>query len=512
MSKEFEKHNIPESWIWTNIGELGIVVSGGTPSTRESKFWNGNIPWITPADLSGFKGKYISQGKRNITEMGLEYSSAVLLPKNSLLFSSRAPIGYTVISKNKLATNQGFKNIIPVKSTYIDYLYYYLLSSKQLAESLASGTTFLELSANNFSKIPVPLPPLNEQYRIVNRIEELFSELDKAKESLFKARKLNKENKDILLHNILNGIAKETDSVPKEWKHLKIQDCTELIQYGFTAKSSFKIKGPKYLRITDIQDGKVDLNKVPNCTATEEDITKYALQEGDIVFARSGNTVGKTYMIERHSETVLFASYLIRIRCKLEIIHPRYLFCFFQSMIFWKQIQEGVSGIGQPNFNGTKLGEVMLLVPPYDEQLKIIENIEYNSSISDKLQITIDENINKTEKEYYSLFKKAFDGTLVPQDKNDENASELLERITNEKRLYLEEQKIIQKAKPKKEKLMENTKTIIEVLRERNEPTSAEEVWKNSKYSNNIEKFYAELKKVQDQIIETKKGMLSLKK
>ncbi|MGZ6555182.1 MAG: hypothetical protein ACXVDV_21580, partial [Bacteroidia bacterium] len=241
-------------------------------------------------------------------------------------------------------------------------------------------------------------------------------------------------------------------------------------------------------------------------------ITKYALQEGDIVFARSGNTVGKTYMIERHSETVLFASYLIRIRCKLEIIHPRYLFCFFQSMIFWKQIQEGVSGIGQPNFNGTKLGEVMLLVPPYDEQLKIIENIEYNSSISDKLQITIDENINKTEKEYYSLFKKAFDGTLVPQDKNDENASELLERITNEKRLYLEEQKIIQKAKPKKEKLMENTKTIIEVLRERNEPTSAEEVWKNSKYSNNIEKFYAELKKVQDQIIETKKGMLSLKK
>ena len=142
--------DLPEGWIWTKLKDLGVITSGGTPSTEEAQYWNGDIPWITPADLSNYSEKHISKGRRNISKIGLDYSSAVLLPKGSLLFSSRAPIGYVAISLCDVATNQGFKNMILTESANVDFLYYFLQSAKQEAIKRASGTTFLELSAANF--------------------------------------------------------------------------------------------------------------------------------------------------------------------------------------------------------------------------------------------------------------------------------------------------------------------------------------------------------------------------
>ncbi len=128
MDNTKQNSKLPEGWSWTTLGELGIVVSGGTPSTKEPLFWEGDITWVTPADLSDYKGKYLRKGARKITQLGLDNSSAVLLPKGSLLFSSRAPIGYVVIALNELATSQGFKNLIPVPSTYVDFLYFFNLA------------------------------------------------------------------------------------------------------------------------------------------------------------------------------------------------------------------------------------------------------------------------------------------------------------------------------------------------------------------------------------------------
>ncbi|MFW5871803.1 MAG: restriction endonuclease subunit S [bacterium] len=150
MEKGKQTYKLPEGWIWTTIGDIGIVKSGGTPSTRNKEFWGDDISWITPADLSGYNEKYISKGNRSISKLGLDYSSAKLLPVGTILFSSRAPIGYTVIAKNELATNQGFKNLIPTKSINREYVYYYFTTLKSQAEKVASGTTFLELSATTF--------------------------------------------------------------------------------------------------------------------------------------------------------------------------------------------------------------------------------------------------------------------------------------------------------------------------------------------------------------------------
>ena len=156
-------------WITKKIADIADVVAGGTPSTNNSEFWNGDIGWITPADLSGYKYRYIANGTRNISSAGLNNSSAYLLPKNTVLLSSRAPIGYVAIAEKELATNQGFKNLI-CDDTQVDYrfMYYWLQLNADALKSFASGATFPELSAGTVKKIKVTLPDIVTQNRIAD--------------------------------------------------------------------------------------------------------------------------------------------------------------------------------------------------------------------------------------------------------------------------------------------------------------------------------------------------------
>jgi type I restriction enzyme S subunit len=169
---------LPVEWEIVRLFDLGQIVGGGTPSTKENKYWKGDISWITPADLSGYTDKYISRGSRNITQSGLTASSAVVMPTGSVLMSSRAPIGYCVISSNEVCTNQGFKSVVPYIAEINEYLYYYLLASVEDIRSRASGTTFKEISGTEFGNTIVLLPPLGEQLRIVSAIEAAYAILD----------------------------------------------------------------------------------------------------------------------------------------------------------------------------------------------------------------------------------------------------------------------------------------------------------------------------------------------
>lgn len=153
-------------WKTYKLSDIGTVVGGATPSTTVEKFYGGDIPWLTPKDLSGFKDRYIERGERNITQEGLNSCSAHLLPENSVLFSSRAPIGYVAIAKNPIATNQGFKSIIPNANVDSLFLYYALKYNKEKIEAMGSGTTFKEVSGAIMKNFEISLPPLEEQRRI----------------------------------------------------------------------------------------------------------------------------------------------------------------------------------------------------------------------------------------------------------------------------------------------------------------------------------------------------------
>jgi len=200
-----QKVDLPESWIWTIVSELGSVVSGGTPSTKEPRYWGSDTAWISPSDLTGYSSKFIAKGAKSISLEGLKNSSAVIMPAGSVHFSSRAPIGYVVISANAISTNQGFKSLIPALGIFSEYIYYYFKSARQLAESLATGTTFKEISGAAFSRMPVPLPPELEQRRIVAKLEELFSELDKGVENLRTAQQQLKVYRQALLKHAFEG-------------------------------------------------------------------------------------------------------------------------------------------------------------------------------------------------------------------------------------------------------------------------------------------------------------------
>ena len=151
------------------ISEIAEVIGGGTPDTKDESLWNGDIAWITPADLSRNKEKYFKIGERSITQKGLKESSTRLLPKGTVLLSSRAPIGYLAIAANSICTNQGFKSLVCYADIVSnEYLYYYLLLQRDYLETISSGATFPELSGGTLKKLKILLPPIPTQQRIAS--------------------------------------------------------------------------------------------------------------------------------------------------------------------------------------------------------------------------------------------------------------------------------------------------------------------------------------------------------
>lgn len=163
-------------WIDCKIADLGTVIGGATPSTKKLEYYeNGSIAWITPKDLSTFRGRYIRRGERNITEIGLKSCSTQLLPKNTVLFSSRAPIGYIAIAENELCTNQEFKSVIPNEKTDPLFLYYLLKYNKNKIESMGTGTTFKEVSGNTLKNIIVSVP---RDKKVQEQISSILGAID----------------------------------------------------------------------------------------------------------------------------------------------------------------------------------------------------------------------------------------------------------------------------------------------------------------------------------------------
>ena len=163
-------------WKEVTLGELGTIVGGATPSTKNPSFYDGNIPWLTPKDLSVNSNMYILRGTRNITEVGFKSCSCKMLPKGSVLFSSRAPIGYVAIAANDMCTNQGFKSVIPNEETDSEFLYYLLKYNKNYIASQGSGTTFAEVSGKTMKDIEVVVPKEKE---CQHRIASILSSLDR---------------------------------------------------------------------------------------------------------------------------------------------------------------------------------------------------------------------------------------------------------------------------------------------------------------------------------------------
>ena len=226
--------------------------------------------------------------------------------------------------------------------------------------------------------------------------------------------------------------------LPEGWEWTRLGTISSAIQYGLSNSSDTK-GSHKLLRITDIQDGKVNWDTVPFTTTNDPDT--YLLKPGDIVFARTGATVGKSFLITETPYPAVYASYLIRIRLLGEL-PPEYIYQFFDSACYWSQITDKSVGVGQPNCNGTSLKELFIPLPPMNEQIKIVPTVQalmnYVKEIGEERTALI--SILSVAKS--KILDLAIRGKLVPQDPNDEPASVLLERIRAEKEELINQGKI----------------------------------------------------------------------
>jgi type I restriction enzyme, S subunit len=228
-----------------------------------------------------------------------------------------------------------------------------------------------------------------------------------------------------------------TEPLLNKWEVTRLGELSSAIQYGYTAKATTERLGPKLLRITDIQNDAIDWDEVPFCEISAREIEKYRLGKNDLLFARTGATVGKSYLISGSIPESVFASYLIRVRL-LENVIPKYVACFFRSLDYWRQITETQAGIGQPNVNGTKLAQTKIPVAPLKQQKLIVEEIEKQFSRLDEAVANL-KRIKANLKRYKAAVLKAtVEGKLTgdwrKQHPNVEPANKLLERILSERR------------------------------------------------------------------------------
>jgi len=176
--KDIKIEKIPEEWTIYEISDVAEVIGGGTPSTKVPEYWGGDISWITPKDLANYEFRYIKKGVRNITKKGLDHSSARILPKNTVLLTTRAPVGYLAIADNEVTTNQGFRSLVPKRGTISEFLFYLLKDNIAVLKANTTGTTFGELSGSVLKSLKFAFPPVEEQEVITKILSDLDSKIE----------------------------------------------------------------------------------------------------------------------------------------------------------------------------------------------------------------------------------------------------------------------------------------------------------------------------------------------
>ena len=195
--------------------------------------------------------------------------------------------------------------------------------------------------------------------------------------------------------------------LPKGWEWVRLGEISQTLNYGYTASATDIDTGVKMLRITDVQDNKVNWETVPFCEIASEKLSSYILHKNDIVIARTGGTVGKSFIIKDISCTSVFASYLIRVQL-LENINATYIKKFIESPLYWDQLIDKTTGTGQPNVNATSLSQLILPLPPLDEQERIVAKLDELMINCDQSETKAEEMKNYTKKLFEASLKEAF--------------------------------------------------------------------------------------------------------
>lgn len=402
---------IPEGWEIRKIKNNFMIYAGATPKSEKAEYWDGGIPWITPADFKT-TDKYVSYGRKSLTALGYDSCGTTLVPAGSIIFSKRAPVGSVVIAKNTLCTNQGCLACIPNDAVNSTYFYYCMSIFTEQFELVSAGTTFKEIAASTFASFLLPCPPLSQQNEIVNFLDKESSRIDsmlsKTRSSIEEYKKLKQA---VITQAVTKGVRGEREmkdsgvewigEIPKEWKCQKLK--YTIFPQNRPVFSTDEI-------ITCFRDGIVTLRKNRREDGFTVSFTEHGYQGveiGDLVIHGMDAFAGAIGCSDSRGKTT-------------PVVHVctttgnnRFFMFFLRHMAYSNIFMDFSNGIRirSSDFrNFTKLGIFDVLVPPIAEQNEIADYLDAKCTEIDKLIAKKEQLVKELESYKKSLIYEVVTG------------------------------------------------------------------------------------------------------
>ena len=375
-----------DEWVECKISDIGTVVGGATPSTKKAEnYEGGTIPWITPKDLSILRGRYINRGERNITEEGLKSCSTQLMPKNTVLFSSRAPIGYIAIAENDVCTNQGFKSIIPNENTDPLFLYYLLKYNKDKIESMGSGTTFKEISGNTMKNIVVIVPT---EKKVQEYIASILGTIDDKIENNERINNNLEQQAKALFKSWFVDLEPFNGTMPSNWNYGTIEDLASEIVCGktpSTKKKEYYGEDIPFITIPDMHNSVYTVKTERYLSLLGADSqSKKMLPKNSICVSCIG-TAGLVTMVATPSQTNQQINSII----PKENVSPYFVYLLMKTKS--DEINKyGQSGSTIVNLNKTQFAKLECILPSIESLIEFNDLLE---PIFNKILVNMKENI-----------------------------------------------------------------------------------------------------------------------
>ena len=434
MSADF-----PQSWLRVLLNDVGEIVTGKTPSTKNPDNFGGNIPFIKPADLDN--GGYVTRTADTLTDAGAKLVPTI--PPNSIPVTCIGNLGKVGITNQTSATNQQINTVVPSSQVDYRFVYYQLQTLKPWMQENASATTVTIINKGKFSKAPVALPPLAEQKVIADKLDTLLAQVENTKARLESIPQILKRFRQSVLAAAVSGrLTEDWRGSPDltGWESGELSRFIEKPRYGSSAKSQ-KSGDIPVLRMGNLQDGKLDWADLVY-TSDPEEIEKYRLEPGDVLFNRTNSPelVGKTSIFKGERDAI-YAGYLIKIKClpSLNAEFLNYQLNSPKAKDYCKAVKS--DGVSQSNINAKKLAAYPLSCPPIEEQTEIVRRVDQLFAHADRIEQQVNNALSRVNNLTQSILAKAFRGELTEQWRKDnpelisgENSAEaLLERIKAER-------------------------------------------------------------------------------
>lgn len=394
-----QQRGLPSGWRWVLLGEVCEIIAGQSPP--------GSTYRASPEGLPFFQGK-ADFGKTNPVACVWCVEPTKIARPGDILISVRAPVGPTNVADFECCIGRGLAAIRCGKNSDRDFILNALRHFEATLVKKGSGSTFEAINRDDLESFEIPLPPLPEQQRIAGVLREQMAMVEKARAAAQARLEAVKALPAAFLRQVF---PQPGQPLPDAWRWVKLGEMCDRIDYGYTASADVDVKTPKFLRITDIQNNKVSWDSVPGCAILDADEGANRLEDGDIVFARTGATTGKSYLISNPPRSV-FASYLIRVKSHREHVEPDYLFTFFQSDGYWKQVSAGARGGAQPGFNATMLAALKIPLPPLSEQRLVAAVLHEQMTSVEKIRSAAEEELATINALPAALLRRAFAGEL----------------------------------------------------------------------------------------------------